>query len=163
MCLRGTLRCPSRAWNCRAAAFPVTPGTSLAWHRKLIARKRDYRGSRTGRPPTAAALKSPVLRLADENPRWGHRRIQVETGPTRAPHRGLHGLGDPARSRHRPGPAPLRPHLARLLTAHYGIRTSCRIRWMDVRLKPVTRYRLVARVFSLNTVRARSVFPVDAA
>ncbi|MDV9197473.1 integrase core domain-containing protein [Streptomyces sp. Wh19] len=66
---------PSGRW---AAAFPVTPGTLLAWHRKLIARKWDYRGSHTGRPPTAAALKSLVLRLADENPRWGHRRIQGE-------------------------------------------------------------------------------------
>ncbi|MFD4759509.1 integrase core domain-containing protein [Streptomyces sp. NPDC058439] len=63
-----------------AAVFPVAPGTLLAWHRKLIARKWDCsaRGSRTGRPPTAAALKSVVLRLADENPRWGHRRIQGE-------------------------------------------------------------------------------------
>ncbi|MGW1551408.1 helix-turn-helix domain-containing protein [Streptomyces sp. NPDC002346] len=52
----------------------------LSWHRKLIARKWDYsaRSSRTGRPPTAAALKSLVLRLADENPRWGYRRIQGE-------------------------------------------------------------------------------------
>ncbi|MFF3125654.1 integrase core domain-containing protein [Streptomyces sp. NPDC057908] len=52
----------------------------LAWHRKLIARKWDYSadGSRTGRPPTAAALKSLVLRLADKNPRWGHRRTQGE-------------------------------------------------------------------------------------
>lgn len=67
-----------------AAAFPVTPGTLLASLRKLIARKWDYRGSHTGRPPTAAALKSLVLRLADENPRWGHRRIQGE--PARLGH-----------------------------------------------------------------------------
>jgi transposase InsO family protein len=52
----------------------------LAWHRRLITAKWDYstrRGS-TGRPPTAAALKKLVLRLARENPRWGHRRIQGE-------------------------------------------------------------------------------------
>ncbi|MGW1710622.1 integrase core domain-containing protein, partial [Streptomyces sp. NPDC002206] len=63
-----------------AAVFPAAPGALLAWHRKLIARKWDYsaRGSRTGRPPTAVALKSLVLRLADEIPRWGHRRIQGE-------------------------------------------------------------------------------------
>ncbi|MFF9218901.1 hypothetical protein [Streptomyces viridosporus] len=30
-----------------------------------------------GRPPTAAALKKLVLRLAKENPWWSHRRIQV--------------------------------------------------------------------------------------
>ncbi|MFE7046343.1 integrase core domain-containing protein, partial [Streptomyces atratus] len=72
---------PRGRWT---AVFPGTPGTLLARHRKLIARKWDCRGSRTGRPPTAAALKSLVLRLADENPRWGHRRIQGE--PARLGH-----------------------------------------------------------------------------
>ncbi|MFD7015784.1 integrase core domain-containing protein [Streptomyces sp. NPDC059928] len=64
----------------RPCVFPVTPGTLLAWHRRLIAKKWDYsnRRRRTGRPPTAAALKQLVLRLAKENPRWGHRRIQGE-------------------------------------------------------------------------------------
>ncbi|MFI5634021.1 hypothetical protein ACIA8E_32550 [Streptomyces sp. NPDC051664] len=67
----------------RVAAGPPPsqpPGTLLAWYRKLIVRKWDYsaRSSRTGRPPTAVALKSLVLRLADENPRWGHRRVQGE-------------------------------------------------------------------------------------
>jgi transposase len=68
---------PRRRW---ASVFPDTPGTLLAWHRRLIARKWDYsvRRGRTGRPPTAAALKKLVLRLAGENPRWGHRRIQGE-------------------------------------------------------------------------------------
>ncbi|SEK55570.1 Transposase [Streptacidiphilus jiangxiensis] len=60
--------------------FPVTPGTLLAWHRRLIAKRWDFshRRGRTGRPPTAAALQKLVLRLAQENPRWGHRRIQGE-------------------------------------------------------------------------------------
>jgi putative transposase len=51
--------------------FPVTPATLLAWHRRLIAAKWDYsaRRGRTGRPPTAAAIKKLVLRLAQENPR----------------------------------------------------------------------------------------------
>ncbi|GAB2969035.1 hypothetical protein GCM10027184_17590 [Saccharothrix stipae] len=51
--------------------FPVTPGTLLAWHRRLMARKWDYSARRrTGRPPTRAAVKTLVLRLARENPRW---------------------------------------------------------------------------------------------
>jgi transposase InsO family protein len=68
---------PRRRW---ATVFPVTPGTLLAWHRRLIAKKWDYSTHRrhTGRPPTAAALKRLVLRLANENPQWGHRRIQGE-------------------------------------------------------------------------------------
>ncbi|MFJ5725627.1 integrase core domain-containing protein [Streptomyces sp. NPDC093149] len=60
--------------------FPVAPATLLAWHRRLIAKRWDYshRRRRTGRPPTAAALKKLVLRLARENPQWGHRRIHGE-------------------------------------------------------------------------------------
>lgn len=59
--------------------FPVTPGTVLGWHRRFIAWKWDYTARRrTGRPPTRAAIKALVRRLATENPRWGHRRIQGE-------------------------------------------------------------------------------------
>ncbi|MGW2939599.1 integrase core domain-containing protein [Streptomyces sp. NPDC001156] len=59
--------------------FPVTPGTLLDWHRMFIAAKWNYSAHRRiGRPPTGEALKSLVLRLASENPRWGHRRIQGE-------------------------------------------------------------------------------------
>ncbi|ROP41842.1 integrase core domain-containing protein [Saccharothrix texasensis] len=65
-----------RRWR---EVFPVTPGTLLAWHRRLIARKWDRSARRhTGRPPTRTATKSLVLRLANEKPRWGHRRIQGE-------------------------------------------------------------------------------------
>jgi putative transposase len=68
------------ARHCWSNVFPITPGTLLAWHRKLIARKWDYtaRRRRAGRPPTATAVKKLVLRLARENLRWGHRRIQGE-------------------------------------------------------------------------------------
>ena len=60
-------------------AFPITPGTLLGWHRRFISWKWDYTARRrTGRPPTRAAIKTLVLRLARENPRWGHRRIQGE-------------------------------------------------------------------------------------
>jgi putative transposase len=68
---------PRRRWT---QVFPVTIATLLAWHRRLISRKRDYsmRRVRPGRPPTASAVKALVLRLARENPRWGCRRIQGE-------------------------------------------------------------------------------------
>ncbi|MFJ2865919.1 integrase core domain-containing protein [Kitasatospora sp. NPDC087314] len=68
---------PRHRWR---AVFPVTPGTLLSWHRRLIAAKSDdsTRRARTGRPPTRAALKNLVLRLARENARWGHKRIQGE-------------------------------------------------------------------------------------
>ena len=65
-----------RRW---AEVFLVTPATLLAWHRRLAARKYDTSGRRKpGRPPVTRGIKRLVLRLARENPLWGHRRIQGE-------------------------------------------------------------------------------------
>ena len=67
---------PRRWWG---EVFPVTPATLLAWHRRLVARKWDYASRRRpGRPPTAAAIRKLVIRIATENPAWGHRRVQGE-------------------------------------------------------------------------------------
>jgi putative transposase len=67
---------PRRRWG---EAFPVTPATLLAWHRRLIARKWDCTSRRRpGRPSTAAAIRKLVIRIATENPTWGHRRVQGE-------------------------------------------------------------------------------------
>lgn len=57
----------------------MTPATLLAWHRKLVARKWDYTSRRRpGRPSTAPAIRKLVIRIATENPTWGHRRVQGE-------------------------------------------------------------------------------------
>lgn len=68
---------PRRRWG---QVFAVAPAKILAWHQSLVARKWDYskRPRRAGRPPTSVAVKRLVLRLARENSRWGHRRIQGE-------------------------------------------------------------------------------------
>jgi len=67
---------PRRRWT---GIFPVTPATLLAWHRKLAGSKYDTSKRRKpGRPPTAPGIARLVVRLARENPQWGHRRIQGE-------------------------------------------------------------------------------------
>ena len=67
---------PRRRWG---EVFMVTPATLLGWHRRLVARTWDYSSRRgSGRPSTAAAIRKLVVRIATENPTWGHRRVQGE-------------------------------------------------------------------------------------
>ncbi len=55
------------------------PDTILKWHRELVRGKWTYRRTHPGgRPAIPAEVEALILRLARENARWGHRRIQGE-------------------------------------------------------------------------------------
>ena len=47
----------------------VTPGTLLAWHRRLVKWKWTYPNA-PGRPPVPEMVSALVEQLARENPRW---------------------------------------------------------------------------------------------
>ncbi len=107
----------------------VTPATLLAWHRHLTRNKWTYPNT-TGRPPTPQEIRELLCRLARQNPRCGHRRIQRElTGPG-APRRRRHNPPDPGPGRARARTAPGIPDLAAVPgppgAGHPGVRFPAR-------------------------------------
>jgi putative transposase len=56
-----------------------SPETILRWHRELVRRKWTFGHRRaTGRPRIAAELEALIVRLAEENPRWGSAKFEGE-------------------------------------------------------------------------------------
>src|SRR6266702_2021764 len=91
----------------------VHPDTVLRWHRNLLARGHAVasRPKRPGRPRTIHSIRALVLRLGRENPTWGYRRRAWRIARARRHRRCVYRLGDPPRSRHRPGTRTRRHHL----------------------------------------------------
>ena len=65
---------PRERWS----AFLVRPETIMRWHRRLVAGKWTRTHRRPGRPSLDPKIQALILRLARENPRWGHVRIKGE-------------------------------------------------------------------------------------
>lgn len=84
---RTILAMPASALDRRrlAQVFLVAkPATAIDWHHHLVARHWTQPPARKpGRPPIDSDLRRLVVRLADENPTWGYRRVHGE----------LHSLG----------------------------------------------------------------------
>jgi putative transposase len=62
----------------KEVATIATPETLLRWYKRLIAQKFDGSTQRRpcGRPRVAEEVEQLVVRMAEENPTWGYRRIQ---------------------------------------------------------------------------------------
>jgi transposase InsO family protein len=101
----------------------VTPDTLLAWHRRLVAQKYDGSGRRgPKRPSTAGEIEALVVRMAQENRRWGYGRIQGAV--SNLGHEIARSTTAEILSRHGIEPAPERERKTtwkEFLTQHWGL------------------------------------------
>ncbi len=112
---------PRERWQ----VFLVTPATLLRWHRELVARRWTYRHTGRGQQGLAPEVVDLVVRMAQENPRWGYVRIVGECRKL-----GVRVSATSVRRilrRHRLGPAPRRggPSWTAFLRAQAGGTLAC--------------------------------------
>ena len=63
---------------CETLDTIVSPDTLLRWHRRLVAQNCNFAERRgAGRPGIMRHISELIVRMAQENPRWGYIRIQA--------------------------------------------------------------------------------------
>lgn len=75
------LRVDTTQWRDRLSVTMLLfkPDTVLKWHRQLVRRKWTFRQpSKGGRPRIDPEIENWIVRLVNENPRWGSERIHGE-------------------------------------------------------------------------------------
>jgi putative transposase len=74
----GALAHPLGRTRLKEIATIATPDMFLRWYQRLIAQEFDGSMQRRqpGRPRVAEEVEQLVMRMAEENPTWGYRRIQ---------------------------------------------------------------------------------------
>jgi putative transposase len=70
---------PRSRWSC----FFVKPETLLRWHRRLVAGAWTYPRHGQGRPPLDHEVQQLIIRLGNENPRWGYQRVRPTISQSR--------------------------------------------------------------------------------
>src|ERR1019366_8589759 len=83
----------------------VTPGTLLAWHRRLVTNRWSCPHT-AGRPPIPDEIRELVRQLARQNPRWGPPAHPRQARRPRPPHRRGNNPPDPGRGRSQPRATP---------------------------------------------------------
>ena len=59
----------------------VSPDTLMRWHRRLVAQKWNFTHRRgPGRPGIMRHISELIVRMAQDNPKWGYTRIQGALG-----------------------------------------------------------------------------------
>jgi len=58
----------------------VSPDTLMRWHRRLVAQKWSFTRRGPGRPGIMRHISELIVRMAQDNPRWGYTRIQGALG-----------------------------------------------------------------------------------